>query len=152
MGLEGREHDLLGARDADRLGGCLREVDHATMGIRAAVVDPHHHRLARLLVRDPDLGTKGQGLVRGGQIVGVEPLPVSRLLAVKAGAVPGRNTLPQRLASSAEAAVTPSEHPRTAAARAMLKRLVMGFLLLLLQCTINHCALQGKEARHDRSS
>src|SRR3954463_44461 len=79
------------------LSGGFREVGHATMGIRAPVVDPHHHRLARLLVRDPDLGTKGQGLVRGGQIVGVEPLPVSRLLAVKAGAVPGRNTLPQRL-------------------------------------------------------
>ena len=89
MGLEGRERDLLGARDADRLGGGLRQVDHPTMGVRAAVVDPHHHRLARLLVRDPDLGTKGQGLVRGGQIVGVEPLPVSRLLAVKAGAVLG---------------------------------------------------------------
>src|SRR3954464_9749123 len=59
MGLEGREHDLLGARDAHSLSGGFREVDHATMGIRAPVVDPHHHRLARLLVRDPDLGTKG---------------------------------------------------------------------------------------------
>src|SRR3954465_14322812 len=70
MGLESRERDLLGARDADRFGGCLREGDHAPVGIRAAVVDPHHDRLARALVRDPDLGTEGQGLVRGGQIVG----------------------------------------------------------------------------------
>src|SRR3954447_18316930 len=97
MGLEGRERDLLGARDADRLGGGLREVDHPTMSIRAPVVDLHHHRLARLLVRDPDLGAERQSLVRGCQVVGVEPLTIGRLLAVKAGAVPGRDTLPQRL-------------------------------------------------------
>src|SRR3954463_11189860 len=144
MGLEGREHDLLGARDADRLGGGLREVDHATMGVRAAVVDPHHHRLARLLVRDPDLGAERQSLVGGGQVVGVEPLTIGCLLAVKAGAVPGRNTLPQRLGFPSRGSGDPRVHPRTAAARAMLKRLVMGFLLLLLQSTINHCALQGK--------
>src|SRR4051812_44769099 len=111
MGLEGRERDLLGARDADRLGGCLRQVDHATMGIRAPVVDPHHHRLARLLVRDPDLGAERQGLVGGGQIVGVEPLPVSRLLAVKAGAVPGRNTLPQRLGFLSRGSGDPQRAP-----------------------------------------
>jgi hypothetical protein len=75
MGLEGRERDLLGARDADRLGRRFRQVDHPTMGIRAPVVDPHHHRLARLLVRDPDLGAERQSLVGGGQIVGVEGLP-----------------------------------------------------------------------------
>src|SRR4051812_17996654 len=39
MGLEGRERDLLGARDAHSLSGGFREVDHATMSIRAAVVD-----------------------------------------------------------------------------------------------------------------
>src|SRR4051795_8595347 len=137
MGLEGRERDLLGARDAHSLSGGLREVDHPTMGIRAPVVDPHHHRLARLLVRDPDLGAERQGLVGGGQIVGVEPLPVSRLLAVKAGAVPGRNTLPQRLGFLSRGSGDPQRAPEDGG-RAMLKRLVMGFLLLLLQSTINH--------------
>src|SRR5215211_3719629 len=89
LGLEGGEGDLTHALDPDRLGGSFREVDHTAMSVRTPVVDAHHHRLARALVGDLDLGAEGQGLVGGSQVVGVEPLAIGRHLAVKAGAVPG---------------------------------------------------------------
>ena len=57
------------------------------MGVRTPVVDAHHHRLACALVGDADLGAERQGLVGGGQSVGVERLTVCGALAVKAGAV-----------------------------------------------------------------
>src|SRR5215204_6253019 len=97
LGLEGGEDDLTHARDADRLSGCLREVDHAPVGVRTPVVDAHHHRLARALVGDPHLAAERQGLVGCRQVVGVEPLAIGRLLAVKAGAVPGSRTALDRL-------------------------------------------------------
>src|SRR4051794_31654504 len=59
------------------------------MRIRATIIDTHHHRLARALVGDPELGAEGQGLMRGGQSVGVEGLAISGALAVKARAIPG---------------------------------------------------------------
>src|SRR5205823_6316222 len=68
------------------------------MGVWATVVDPHHHRLACALVRDPDLGAERQGLVGRGQVVGVQALAVGGLLAVKAGAVPRGRAGPDWLA------------------------------------------------------
>ena len=47
------------------------------MSVRAAVIDAHHHRLAGPLIGDPDLGAERQGLVRGGQGVGVEGSPLA---------------------------------------------------------------------------
>src|SRR5215211_6752124 len=89
LGLEGGEDDLTHARDADRLSGCLREVDHAPVGVRTPVVDAHHYRLARAFVLDPNLGAERQGFMGCRQSVGVERLAIRGALAVKARAVPG---------------------------------------------------------------
>jgi hypothetical protein len=37
------ERDLAHARKADRLSGRRREVDDPAVGVRAPIVDPHHH-------------------------------------------------------------------------------------------------------------
>src|SRR5215217_2599843 len=64
--LELGERDRPDAQDADRLCGRLGEVDHPAMRVGTPVVDAHHDRRARALVRDPELGAERQGLVRGG--------------------------------------------------------------------------------------
>ena len=58
------------------------EVEAAAVDERAAVVDPHRHRLAVGRVGHPDLGVERQCLVRGGQRVGVERLAVGGQLSV----------------------------------------------------------------------
>src|SRR3954467_14775982 len=100
------------------------------MSVRAAVIDAHHHRLARLLVRDPDLGAERQSLVGGGQVVGVEALAVGRLLAVKAGAYHEAAPVWIGLLSSAAAGAARAPPRRRAVMARALQALVMlsGFL------------------------
>lgn len=61
-----------GLDEADALGGGFRQVDHAALGERSAVVDADHHRLAVALVGDPDLAAEGQAAVRRGELARVE--------------------------------------------------------------------------------
>src|SRR5215207_6739767 len=145
LGLKLGERDLTHARDADRLGGCFREVDDAPVRIRAAVVDAHHHRLARPLVGDPDLGAEGQGLVRGGQVVGVEPLAIGSLLAVKAGAVPGGCAGLDRLSlfSCSRGGQRAAKEKGSDGQGGRSFGHALRFPLLL-RCTIQHIALQQK--------
>ena len=46
------ERDLAHARQADGLSGRLRQVDDPAVSVRTPVVDAHHHRAARALVRN----------------------------------------------------------------------------------------------------
>ncbi|TWH17831.1 hypothetical protein L613_000100000540 [Pseudoxanthomonas taiwanensis J19] len=75
----------------DRRG--VAEVDHPALVERAAVVDPHHHRLAVVQVGDAGEAGQRQGLVRGGEGVHVVHLHVRGAAAVELGAVVGGDAL-----------------------------------------------------------
>src|SRR3954471_10614402 len=82
------ERDLAHAREANGLSGGLREVDNPAVSVRTSVIDPHHHRAARALVRNPHPRAEGQALVRRRQSAGVELFTVGGALAMETGAVP----------------------------------------------------------------
>src|SRR5690606_740597 len=65
----------------------VAEVDHPAVVERAAVVDPHHHRLAVVQVGDPGEARQRQGLVRGAEGVHVVHLLVGGAAAVELAAV-----------------------------------------------------------------
>src|SRR5690625_992905 len=75
--------DLSGADAADGFHGGLRQVEAAVAVVGAAVVDAHGHGFAVRGVRDLDLRTERQALVRGSELVRVEGLSVGGLPAVE---------------------------------------------------------------------
>src|SRR5699024_4287537 len=75
--------DLSGADAADGFHGGLRQVEAAVAVVGAAVVDAHGHGFAVRGVRDLDLRTERQALVRCREFVRVEGLSVGGLPAVE---------------------------------------------------------------------
>ena len=78
--------------EPEKLRPPARHVDDPPARERPPVVDPQDQRAAVFQVRDTHRAGHRQRAVRGRQVVLVVGLAVRRLLAVKARAVPGRNT------------------------------------------------------------
>jgi hypothetical protein len=78
---EHRQHDRRQSGKSERAGRCRRYIDHPTANERAAIIDPHYHRVAIAAVGDLHPGAKWQSPVRAGRILkGEKPgdLPVMR--------------------------------------------------------------------------
>ena len=73
----------------DLSGSSRGNINNSSSQVRAAVVDAHHHIFSIVKIRNPDIGTEGEGAVSGGELGETEKLAARGFFAMESVRVIG---------------------------------------------------------------